>query len=248
MKKIFISVILIVSLTGCAPPHCHKLSNSSISKQPNMTQATKAIDKVPAPVVMHRGYYVDRRPVSLKKTPAWLKRRVNLHAENMPLSMLMDHLLNGSNVTTAYDSTVDTNILVSMKYNGTVKGVLNHLAAKLNYAYILADHEVDWSAYATKSYSVSFVPVASNPLVSAAVNGEGRHSSGVFPVWHDLRHIFGELKSKNGTVYVSAATKSITVHDRPSNIAAMSRLIETMNVAASKKIGTGKKQASSQEA
>jgi len=180
---------------------------------------------------------------------------VSLQAENMPFSMLMNRLLAGSNVSATFDNSVNANQVVSLQYVGTVQGALNRLAAKLNYYYSPNNSQVNWSAFETRTFNISFMPGSSNYLVGRSHGGiesnghsvgttvgglnDQQYSSleGQLSVWNDLRNTLNELKSKKGKFFVSESTTSVTVHDRPRNVAAMARYISILNESLSKEVG-----------
>jgi len=235
-------------VSGCST---YKQANIKYDQTAQEIHKQEAAAHKTAPTVVHKsGFYVDTHPISLKRPPAWLKRKVSLRTKNIPLSILMSRLLRDTSVNVTYDNTVQIRRLVSMNYTGTLKGALETLAAETNYYYNLDnDDALRWSAFMTKTFNISFMPGASNYLVGRTRNsnehsnqnyGNGTHISrmddqqysnlrGRLSVWDDLRRTLNQLKSKDGRVIISESTTTVTASDHPVNIRAMSKYIASMN-------------------
>ena len=213
--------------------------------------AEKKVDKSQPAVTVNPGYYVDTKPRSLKKAPAWLGRHITLRAKQLPMSFLVDKLTVKNGVVVNYQAGVNKKQLISMDYTGTIKGALDKIAAKTNYAYATKANTIAWQQFVDKTFHVSFMPGSSNYLVgqsSDAGNSSGNSSSGnvtavqgqlndqqysnlegKLSVWRDLTNTLEQLKSKDGKVIVSEATTSVTVHDYPNNVLAIERYINDFN-------------------
>jgi len=257
MKKVGVLSIVCAAalLAGCINKPYKEATKAIDHTQQQMNQA-QAQDSYQQPAVkVESGYYVDPKPVSLHHGPAWLHRPISLEAQHMPISMLMDRILRRTNVTVTYDRSVKQNYLVSMHYTGTVQGALASLAAKTHYHYTLHQHEIDWSAFQTKTFNISFMPGNVNYLVGQAQGGNATMSSGsgdnindlnnqeysnlqgAISVWNDLERTLNELKSKDGRVYVSQSTTSVTVYDHPQNVREMAKYIDELNKNLSEEVG-----------
>ncbi len=174
-------------------------------------------------VAVRRGFYVDTRPVSLQKEPTWLKQHISLNAQNIPFNLLVSRILRNTHATVSYQPEIQTDVLVSLRYTGTIKGALNELASKTNYAYEVKGDEVFWQSLITKTFSVSFMPGSSTYLVGQT-SGSGTNSSssagdvvtvkGNFgneqysnlqaqlSIWKDIEKTLNQLKSKDGKIFV----------------------------------------------
>ncbi|MCB1827150.1 MAG: hypothetical protein KDH94_01910 [Coxiellaceae bacterium] len=212
--------------------------------------------KIKPAVVTKKGYYVDTQPIALKKEPAWLKRRVSLTAHDIPMSILMNRLLRNTNINVTYDNTVASRRLINLNYTGSLRGALKTIAAQTNYHYIIDGGSLDWSAFVTKTFNISFMPGASNYLVGRTRNsnnqtsqntGAGTHISrvddqqysnleGRLSVWSDLRNTLNELKSKDGRVILSESTTTATVMDHPANVHRMAQYIDGLNKSLSQEV------------
>ena len=174
MKKLCMILICIalMLLSGCINKP-YKQANQAIGNTQQQIQQAQVKDSYQEPPVkIESGYYVDPKPMSLHHGPAWLNRPISLEAQHMPLDMMMDHILRRTNVTVTYDRSVKQNYLVSLHYTGTVEGALDSLAAKSHYYYTLNDKEIDWSAFETKTFNISFMPGNVNYLVGQSQGGE----------------------------------------------------------------------------
>jgi MSHA biogenesis protein MshL len=239
---------------------------SSIYKEAN-TQYQKTTDdikqhemaahKKSPPVVIKPGYYVDARPIHLKRDPEWMKSRVSMQAHKMPLTILMHRLLRNSNINVTYDNTVLPRRLVSFDYTGSLRGALENIAAQTNYHFSLGKAELNWSAFVTKTFNISFMPGVSHYLVGRTRNnnqsnssqhsGQGTHISrvddqqystleGQLSVWQDLRNTLNQLKSKEGRVIISESTTTATIIDHPSNLQTIAGYIDQLNQSLSQEV------------
>lgn len=215
-----------------------------------------AARKTAPPVVRQSGFYVDTHPISLKRPPMWFKRRVSLQAHNMPFSILMRRLLRNTNTNVTYDNTVQARRLVNVDYTGSIKGALDTLAAQTSYFYNVDHDSVNWSAFMTKTFNISFMPGDSTYLVGRTRNsnahntqsyGNGTHISRVddqqysnlqarLSVWDDLRRTLNQLKSKDGRVIISESTTSVTVNDHPKNVREITQYIARLNKTLSQQV------------
>lgn len=260
-KPLLLALIGGLTLSGCAKNY-YKDSSHAVQESQNEMQALTQQAKMRQPAVLVRaGYYIDSRPTPLHHDPAWMKAAVSLRAQGMPLRNLIDRLVGSHNISVSYDATVNANHPVTIDYHGTLKGALNVLADTLNYSYVRqGKNEINWSAYEDRSFNISFMPGVSNYLVgetntdsnqrsmhsgnglrgsteSSALNDQQYSNlSAKLSVWKDLSKTLLQLKSPEGKVVVSESTTSVTVHDRPRQVAAMARYIHHLNRTLSKEV------------
>lgn len=237
--------------------------NADISRQ-KIHNAEAQFDKTDPPVINQSGFYVSTQPVKLKTGPAWLNRPIDLEAQQMPLDQLVNQLLANTNINARYDETVASQRPISMHYHGTIKGALDTLAEKTHIYYFIDEHTINWSIFETRTFNIAFMPGTSNYFVGQQANENGIsggggsgggpqsydqsdvHSNlnddqysnlqGALSVWDDLRQALNELKSSEGTVVVSEASTSVTVRDRPDNVAAISQYIKKLNIMLSQQV------------
>lgn len=254
---IALTTLSVAVLAGCASSTYKKANANYDQTKAKISMKEHAAHTTKPPVIVKKGYYVDTRPVKLEREPAWLKRRVSLTAHKMPLSILMTRLMRNTDINVTYDNTVQRNQLVSLDYTGSLRGALRNIAAQTNYNFSLNQDTLEWSAFVTKTYNISFMPGASNYLVGRTRNsksnqnnqysGTGTHISriddqqysnleGRLSVWRDLHNTLNELKSKDGRVIISESTTTVTASDHPSNIRAMTRYIKQLNKSLSQEV------------
>ena len=253
--KFILALSTVVFFSGCAHTP-FKTSNAHVrTTQQEIQQDLANYTTTKPPVVTHHGYYISTTPYKLQHQPKWMKRQVTLEAKNLPLSILMSRLLEGSGVTASYDETILPGRLVSIDYAGDVSGALKRAAALTHYNYALSQYDIAWSAFVTKTFNVSFMPGSSSYLVGQSQNrqrqvnnsatGQPNHLNdmqysnlqGRLSVWDDLRNTLDELKSKTGKVVVSESTTSVTVHDHPANVHVIANYILAMNKSLSQEVG-----------
>lgn len=261
VKLLLMAVSVSLVLAGCSKNY-YKQSSESVDVSRNEMKAINQQAATPKPAVLVKsGFYIDSRPTSLQHDPAWMHEKVTLRAQGMPLRSLVNRLVAAHNVSVSYDATVKANHPVTIDYHGTLKGALNVLADTLNYHYTRQnENELNWSAFEDRSFNISFMPGVSNYMVGESTTGTSQRSrqggSGSFSsaqtstlddqqynnlsaklsVWKDLSKTLLQLKSAEGKVVVSESTTSVTVHDRPRQVAAMGRYIHTLNNNLSKEV------------
>lgn len=220
--------------------------------------------KPPAAVVVKKGLYVDTTPINLDNQPSWLNNHIVINGDQLPFSYYSRTIATGagSNVLTKYQSGFDSNVNVSMNYNGTIKGALDLLASKAGYVYTVHNKSIYWQAFVTRTFDVAFMPGSTDYMMgktgggsssgSAASGGSGgtvaNYSSsdasdseysnlkGTLSVWDDLNSTITQLLSPDGKVFVSQATTSVTVRDRPTNVELVAQYIRNMNHNLSKQV------------
>jgi type IVB pilus formation R64 PilN family outer membrane protein len=263
-QSVLMSILVSATLVGCAKNY-YKDSKQAIHGTEDEMQFLAQQAKTPEPPVLVRnGYYVDSRPTLLARDPEWMSEHVSLRAQGMPLQSLVNQLVGSHNISVSYDATVNTNQPVTIDYQGTFKGALNLLASTLNYHFIeQGENEITWSAFEDRTFNISFMPGVSNYLVGESNNssghrgihtgsGEGHLNSGgdvsalddqqynnlsaKLSVWEDLSKTLLQLKSPEGKVVVSESTTSVSVHDRPRQVAAIARYIDELNQNLSKEV------------
>lgn len=258
---------LLLTASCVNPLKTMKDADYSISQNQQRLINTTVKSTLPAPAaVKSSGYYVNPIPISLNQPPAWLKRKITLRAQNVPMSFLVSQILRDTDIAVNYQPGADQNQIVSMNYCGSIKGALDQLAADTNYAYDVSDDEITWEAFITRTFNIAFMPgtssyqvgqnqglnageaasvanVTSNTGTNNIVNvrgdlGEQQYSNlkGNLSVWDDLKNTLADLKSSDGKVYVSESTTTVTVYDRPSNVQAMANYISQLNKEMSREV------------
>jgi type IVB pilus formation R64 PilN family outer membrane protein len=258
MKLKLVTVILTSAfLVACShTPYKTSVANVNATKD-EIKHDIAQYDATPAPVVVHKGYYVSTTPYSLKQMPKWMSKQITLQAKNLPLGILMNRILAGSNMTSSFDDSVSAQQLISINYDGDVVGALKELEAKTGYNFTVSNYDVAWSDFITKTFNISFMPGSSDYMVGQSKqnrqqnnnNGNSNNAvnhlddmqfsnlSGRLSVWKDLENTLDDLKSKDGKVMVSESTTSVTIHDHPSNITAMATYIASLNKSLSQEVG-----------
>ncbi len=208
-------------------------------------------------LVINKGLYVDKTPINISKRPGWLQNRIVLRGEQLPFSYYNRTILEGGsrNILAHYQTGLNDKIMVSINYSGPVKGALDLLAAKTGFVYSVSGNDVYWQAFVTRTFDIAFMPGSSDYMMGKAsggtsttpVGGGGMGSTtvvgpiddsassqysnlkGTLSVWKDLESSIQQLLSPDGKVMVSEATTSVTVRDRPTNVALVSRFINNVN-------------------
>lgn len=247
MNRQFRFSVLIMAallLTACAPPMYHATNQQITEVQQNTQKADKRYQQM-----------TKKRSVSkpvVHKQPRWLRQHVTIHGRNLPFSFVVNKILKDTGVFVSFDSTVNKNKKLSMDFHGQVGAALKDVAAQTNYAYSLSNDTMSWSAFQTKTFDISFMPGTSSYMVgksnqssttstiagSTATSESNQFSNlhGALSVWDDLHQTLNQLKSKQGDVSVSEATTSVTVHDHPENVVAITHYINQLNQSLSREV------------
>ncbi|MDR3490512.1 MAG: hypothetical protein P4M12_00550 [Gammaproteobacteria bacterium] len=222
--------------------------------------------KPPVPLVVNQGLYVDKTPISLAKAPCWINSHVIIRGDKLPLSYYTRTIVGGTQkvILSHYQIGLDQTIPVSINYSGTVKGALDLLAAKSGYVYTINGNHIYWQAFVTRTFDIAFMPGATDYTLGdtaggtssggggASSSGGGGSSAtgaggfgglgssstlkGTLSVWKDIGSSIRSLLSAQGTVIVSESTTTVTVRDRPSNVALIARYIQTLNKSLSRQV------------
>ena len=162
MIRIILSFLaLAVFLSGCDSIALWKSNDREYDKDKKIIETKQADIKIPpSPVVSKNKAYVDTTPVSLNRDPAWYSEQVSLNGAQLPFSFYVNQLLGSAPVDVHMEPSVNPARMVTMHYNGTIKGALSELAAKSDYFYNYdaSRKSVTWSALQTKVFDISFIP------------------------------------------------------------------------------------------
>lgn len=184
-KKFFLCLIIIVSLlSGCNSPVYDQTEANVADVKLRVDEARHQSDRSTRPVpslVVNKGIYVDKTPISLAKAPNWLKNRIVIRGDSLPFSYYSRTIVGGNGVTvlTRYQTGLDDNAKISMNYSGTVRGALDLLAAKSGYVYNINCNSVYWQAYVTRTFDIAFMPGSSDYMMGKASGGSGISSVGM---------------------------------------------------------------------
>ena len=220
-----------------------------------------ASGKVPPSLVIKKGLYVDKTPISLARNPSWMENHIVIKGDQLPFSYYTRTILmgGGNNILSKFQNGLDQAVRVSMSYSGTVRGALDLLASKTGYVYQITGNSVYWVAFITKTYDIAFMPGGTDYLMgkkegggsagapasgSATSNFTNSDSSadqysnltGKLSVWTDLQNTIAQLLSSAGKVTVSQATTTITVRDHPTNVQLVGQYISNLNGKMSKQV------------
>lgn len=250
---------LVTFLTGCNKAVYDQTVGNTADVKLRTDAAFKKSDaaaqKVPS-LVINQGMYVDKTPISLTRQPEWLQNRVVIRGDQLPFSYYSRTVASGGgkNVLTRYQTGLDDKAQVSMNYAGTVRGALDTLAAKTGYVYSVNGNNIYWQAFITKTFDIAFMPGSSDYMMGKASGGSSSGSSGsssstttstgiiddssgaqysnlkgTLSIWGDLKDSITQMLSPDGKVMVSEATTTVTVRDRPTNVALISQFISNLN-------------------
>lgn len=169
----------LLSMSACTTPNLYQNASSTV----NTTQNQIKDDSQPAPsVLVKTGAYVNLKPVSLEHPPQWMSQTVNIDGRLLPFASYVQVILAGTPAVPVFDDPALSRNLVTLRYQGTISGALDALAAKTDSAYQLEGSTVHFSQLETKTFDVSFLPGETSYLVGhaagASMMGGSSGSSG----------------------------------------------------------------------
>jgi type IVB pilus formation R64 PilN family outer membrane protein len=263
---LFISIALTLSGCQSPAIYNQTTDNVATAQERTKEAIAKSdsVGKTIPPLLVDQGLYVDKTPISLSREPDWLKKPLILRGEQLPFSYFSRTVVGntGKGILIHYQEGLDETTQTSMNYTGTVKGALDVLAAKGGYVYTVNGNNIYWQSFITKTFDVAFMPGASDYMMGKASGGGSTSSStssaggggtvtgiiddsassqyssmkGSLSVWKDLEETIKPLLSPNGKVVVSQATTTVTVRDRPANVAIVGRYIANFNTTLAKQV------------
>ncbi len=168
--------IILLTLSGCNSPVYNQAEGNVADVKQRVDESMQRSNnsgKLPPPLLVNEGPYVDKTPIDLEKQPTWLKNRIVLRGDQLPFSFYSRNIVGGAgrNVLTHYQVGLDETEKVSINYSGTVKGALDLLAAKSGYVYSVHGNSVYWQAYVTKTFDIAFMPGSSDYMMGKSSGG-----------------------------------------------------------------------------
>lgn len=245
-------------LTACHSPLYNQTEGNIADVKLKSAAARQKSDdsaKTQPSLLVKQGLYVDTTPINLEREPSWLHNHIVIRGDQLPFSYYSRTVAMGagSMILTKYQVGLSQTDQLSLNYSGTVKGALEVLASKTGYVYTVRRNTIYWQAFVTKTFDVAFLPGGTEYLMGKSSGGGGAGGStsststnqnytstddssseysnlkGTLSVWKDLADTIKQLLSKDGSVTVSQATTTVTVHDRPTNVALIGQFISNLN-------------------
>lgn len=268
LKKILLCffVMLSTTLIGCPSKKVFYQTEGNVADvvcRAGAARHKSDLDARPRPtLVVNKGSYVDRTPISLEKSPAWLNNHIIIKGDELPFAYYARAIANagGQRVLTRYQTGLDSTLRVTMNYSGSVRGALNLLASKTNYVFNICCSNIYWQAFITRTFDIAFMPGSSDYLMGKATGGSGgtvaqvggantvtamiddsaaqqySNLKATLSIWKDLESTIKQMLSPDGKVVVSEATTTVTVRDRPNNVEVIGKYICNLNHAISRQV------------
>lgn len=240
------------------------IADVKLGEQAARQMSDRKAQKAPA-LVLNKGLYVDRTPISLAKNPTWLRNHVVIRGDQLPFSYYSRTIARGAggHILTKYQTDLNQALTISVNYSGTMRGALDLLAAKTGYIYTVSCNTIYWRAFVTKTFQVAFMPGGTDYLLgkpegstanTANTSAQGAQGSvsnyvssdasadeysslkGSLSIWRDITATIKQLISKEGQFNVSESTTSVTVRDRPNNVSLIGQYIANLNHNLSKQV------------
>lgn len=241
-----LALLMLCLLSSCSKTYYQAKHNIEDTAD-QMQNAEMVSDQSQPTVITKSGFFINPHEIPINGTPDWMLRHVSIHTQHLPLNLLLNQLVHYYPAVVNYDASVSKRLPITLNYSGTLQGALNAISSITNYTYTINEQSINWSAFETKTFDISFMPGASTYLVgqeqnqsitNSYINGspvnqinDQQYSNlhGALSVWRDLEMTINQLKSKDGHVVVSESTTTVTVNDHPSNVNAIRQYINQLN-------------------
>jgi len=177
-KKIASLFILVAFLlVGCNSPVYNQAESNVADVKLKADKAMKKSDnygKKDKPLLVNKGPYVDKTPISLAKDPKWLNNKIIIRGDELPFSYYSRTIASagGKTILTHYQTGLDESIKISMHYSGTVRGALEMLGSKSGYVFTVNGKTVFWQAFISKNFDIAFMPGSSDYMMGKASGGQ----------------------------------------------------------------------------
>ncbi|MCR9867976.1 type II and III secretion system protein [Vibrio parahaemolyticus] len=94
-------------------------------------------------------------PIKNDESPDWLKQEVRLKADQLPLSMVLSMLLEGSDVDVSFDPDVNPNTPISVNMRAKRKSILNLISSLTHYGLTPEQDSLTVGYYQTETFTLS---------------------------------------------------------------------------------------------
>ena len=180
MKESLLAIAIIVSISGCVSQGYTDAVNDNSKVQGQITELTTY---KPSPKVTR----LSSPPVSLdtieiSNHPLWLDKDVSIGISNLPLSVVLSILMDGTGAVVSYDSGVSPNSIVSLSYKGKLGDALDVLVGENDYAVKVSDERLTVIGFENETFKITLPSgVYSGQLGSQGTSKESGGDTGGNP-------------------------------------------------------------------
>ncbi len=160
------------------------------------------IDTYTAPRPQGQVSYISHPPVSITpiaqvETISWLNDPISISVNNTPLSMVLSHVLTGTQVDVSFDEAVNPNTPVTLNFSGRRGDILGLIGRETHSSLIPHKETLQVVKYISKTYEIN-IP---SGRYSAQLGSEGENSSS------------DDEKSKTQGQFIKVAYNDVSVLD-----------------------------------
>lgn len=162
MNPILITIPLLLMLSGCISQDYLDRKENADSTQANMEQArgetstplgnVRYLSKPPA----------NPTPIERDTSPEWLQERVRLKADQLPLSLVLSMLLDGTEIEVAFDPDVNPNTPVTVNAEASRQSLLNRIGSATQYGLSPQDKILKVGYYQSETFTLTLPPGATS--------------------------------------------------------------------------------------
>ena len=265
-RLVAVAVVASLCVAGCASENFHRAKRDATQADNRAVQAATdvAVEAV-EPVKESTKAWVNKKPFVIRKDEFSLPRSFSNPLQLMvnPRASLRDITLTitrASGINFSFTSDIAAEVMApstlnGFRHEGTLKGLLDQLAAQNNVSWKYRDGTVEFYRYETRIFEIAALPGTSsfsakisnlNSTGGASAGGGTSssqsttgHSTSVdskFDLWAGIKSDIKQMLTAKGTYSVIDTLSSVTVTDTPQAIGVVENYVKAINEKRSKQI------------
>lgn len=253
MKRTQISLLIALLLQGC-------VSQSYVDNKADADKVQQRIDEIRPTGVLNNVDSISRPPINT--TPidganhiAWLNDVITVNVSHLPLSIVLDSIMQGTDVQTLFANDINANMPVTMNTTTTRQNILQLLASQTNIGFVPSEWQLNVQRYLSETFVINLPTgnVTTQQGSQGETKGEGDNTKveGQFiSVSYENQNAFNEIsdaikiilksdKEDNkleGDVQSVPSMGAITVRTTPTRMMHVRQVVERFQAELSKQV------------
>lgn len=260
MRRLLIScsvVAVVTSLTACQQSQPSVVTATQRAHALLTTAQTGMTNRYAKPPTVQFSDQLYAPQLSSKdiEMPAWYSASINFDARGYGLDKVLADVLMPHDVTSRFLDSVDATVLVTLRYQGQVGGLLEALARETGLSFAVDGRLVSWSRFQVAEFDVAFLAGTTNFFLGDGDDGGSTSAGGTqsagqpqqmgytssnnrqylnfsneqLSVWDDLKYALGLLLSADGQLAINQSSTSVLVRDYPQNVKQVAQYLTRQN-------------------
>lgn len=242
-------VITSMLLVGCSSQEFkdNQKKNDEIQQEiatRSTTIKNKKVDYITLPPVT-------QRTIVEKVDTAWLDTVVTVNVADMPLSIVIEEIMNGVGLPIWFSEEVEPNKVVSLNFSSTRLDVLNLLSRETGYGISAKDKRLEITKYVTETFSLNIPAGTYSAQIGSQGEASGDDSARIEGQFLNIEYsevniveeiadgivklLGGDDKAKNA-VSTATSLSNITVRATPDQMMEVRNLIDNAQASLSKQV------------